>query len=292
MRAVVFGGAGFLGSHVADSLSEKGYEVVIFDKKNSSYIQHGQKMIVGNILDKEQVLEAIEGCDFVYNYAGIADLDDAATKPIDTIMLNIVGTCNIMDACVKQKVKRFVYASSFYANSDKGGFYRCSKQSAEIYIEEYSRKYALAYTILRYGSLYGPRADSNNGILSMLESAYRHGEIQYSGNGEEMREYIHAKDAADLSVKILGEEYRNSHIVLTGHDSYRIKDIIAVISEILDKNVKVVYKNKNSELHYAVTPYTYKPQGNMKLVSDYYHDIGQGLIECLNELDREENECL
>ena len=130
MKAIVFGGAGFLGSHVADALLRKGYEVTVFDKKESEYLQNGQAMIIGDILDKQQVADAVKGCDYVYNYAGIANLDDASTRPMDTVMLNIVGTCNILDACVEHHVKRFVYASSFYANSEKGGFYRCSKQAA------------------------------------------------------------------------------------------------------------------------------------------------------------------
>ena len=141
MRAVVFGGSGFLGSHVADELLKKGYEVIIFDKAKSGYLQSGQNMVIGDILDRQQVSAAVEGSDFVYDYAGIADLDDASTRPVDTAMLNVVGTCNILDACVTHKIRRFVYASSFYANSEKGGFYRCSKQAAEIYIEEYQRKY-------------------------------------------------------------------------------------------------------------------------------------------------------
>ncbi len=287
MRAVVFGGSGFLGSHVADTLTESGYEVVVYDIRPSEHLLDGQHMIVGNILDSAAVSAAVEGCDWVYDFAGLADLDSASTRPIDTVMLNVVGTCNIMDACVAHNVKRFIYASSFYANSDKGGFYRCSKQAAEIYIEEYSRKYDMDYTILRYGSLYGPRSDKNNGIRVMLEQALQDGHIHYFGSGEETREYIHVKDAARLSIRILNEEFRNKHIVLTGHDAYKIKDIIKVIEEILNKKIETTYENQASELHYDVTPYTYKPRSNYKLVNDFYHDIGQGIIECIEEIDKE-----
>jgi UDP-glucose 4-epimerase len=285
MKAVVFGGSGFLGSHVADTLTEKKYEVVVFDVNHSTYLLDGQQMVIGDILDADAVDRAVKGCDYVYDFAGLADLDSASTRPVDTVMLNVVGTCNIMDACVKHGVKRFVYASSFYANSDKGGFYRCSKQAAEIYIEEYNRKYDLGYTILRYGSLYGPRSDENNGIRKMLEQALKNGKVNYSGSGEETREYIHVKDAATLSVQILQDEYKNKHIVLTGHDSYKIRDIIRVMGEILNKDIKAEYTNQSSELHYDVTPYTYKPRSNYKLVNDLYHDLGQGLIECLEELE-------
>lgn len=287
MKAIVFGGSGFLGSHVADSLIENGHEVIVFDKKASEYLTNGQQMIIGDILNSDAVAKAVQGCEIVYDFAGLADLDSASTRPVDTVMLNVVGTCNIMDACVVHHAKRFVYASSFYANSDKGGFYRCSKQAAEIYIEEYNRKYGLEYTILRYGSLYGPRSDRNNGIRQMLEQALLNGTVHYQGSGEETREYIHVKDAARLSIQILNDEYKDKHIVLTGHDSYKVKDIIRVISEILDKDIEVEYSNQSSELHYDVTPYTYKPRSNYKLVNDFYHDLGQGLIECLEEIEEQ-----
>ncbi len=119
----------------------------------------------------------------------------------------------------------------------------------------------------------------------MLGQALETGTVQYQGSGEETREYIHVKDAARLSVQILEEDYRNKHIVLTGHDAYKVKDIIRVMSEILNKELKVEYSNISSELHYDVTPYTYKPRSNYKLVNDFYHDLGQGLIECLEEID-------
>lgn len=285
MKAVVFGGSGFLGSHVADELLKKGYEVVIFDRKKSSYRQNGQDFIIGDILDKQQVLAAVDGCDYVYDYAGLADLDDASTRPLDTVMLNVVGTCNILDACVTHKIRRFVYASSFYANSEKGGFYRCSKQAAEIYIEEYERKYGLAYTILRYGSLYGPRADKNNGMRKVIEQAMGGNIIHCSGTGDDVREYIHVMDAAELSVEVLDEKYENRHLQLTGHETYCRKQIIALIAEILNKDLTVVYDQMVSELHYNVTPYTYKPHINYKLVSNCYHDLGQGIIECIQEME-------
>lgn len=284
MKAIVFGGSGFLGSHVADSLSENGYYVSIYDIRRSDYLTDNQNMIIGDILDADSVKKAVAGCDIVYDYAGLASLDSASTRPVDSVMLNVVGTCNIMDACVACGVKRFVYASSFYANSEKGGFYRCSKQAAEIYIEEYNRKYGLDYTILRFGSLYGPRSDKGNGIRTMLLDAMNEGVVHYNGTGEETREYIHVKDAAGLSIRVLDDEFKNKNIVITGHDSYQVKDIVRIIGEILEKNVVGDYSNRSSELHYEFTPYTYKPKQNYKLVNDFYHDLGQGLIECMEEL--------
>ena len=108
--------------------------------------------------------KSIKDSSYVYNFAGIADLDYGVHQPIKSIEQNILATVNMLNFCKKHKIRRYVYASTIYVYSEKGGFYRCSKQAAENYIEEYYKKFKLNYTILRYGSLYGPGAGTNNGL--------------------------------------------------------------------------------------------------------------------------------
>jgi nucleoside-diphosphate-sugar epimerase len=81
----------------------------------------GQEMIIGDILDCEKVKAAVEGCDVVYNFAALSDLNEALDKPLDTIRTNILGNANIMDACRYHGTKRFIYASTIYVNSRQGG---------------------------------------------------------------------------------------------------------------------------------------------------------------------------
>tara|TARA_B100000315_G_C14553369_1_gene576917 strand:- start:59 stop:931 length:873 start_codon:yes stop_codon:yes gene_type:complete len=283
-NAIVFGGSGFLGSHVSDVLSEIGYEVTIFDLETSSYLQPGQKMVVGDILDREKVIKAVNGKDVVYHFAGLADLDDAKTKPMETVTRNILGTVNVLDAAVKAKVKHFIFSSTIYVYSSRGGFYRCSKQAGELYIEEYQKRYGLDFTILRYGSLYGPRATENNGIMRLLRQGLESGKITYQGTGEEMREYIYIKDAAKLTVDILSEKKKNRHLIITGHHPMKGSDMMKTINEILGNKVHVEYKNTPSSDHYGLTPYSFKPNFGSKLVSNVYMDMGQGLLECLHEI--------
>ena len=290
MNTVVFGGAGFLGSHVADGLAEAGHHVRIFDHKQSQYIRPGQSMIIGDILDSEAVSRAVEGCDYVYNFAGIADLDDASTKPVDTVLLNVYGSTLLLDACVRAGCKRFIYASTIYVYSDKGGFYRCSKQAAELYIEEYHRRYNLNYSILRYGTLYGPRADGRNSIYRYLQQALKEKKITVGGTGEEFREYIHVRDAARLSVDILNDTYSNTHVTLTGHQAVKFNDLLQTIREILGKRIDIEYLDVASDNHYELTPYSYVPKVGYKLTTNYYVDMGQGLLECLAEIHQEIDE--
>ena len=83
-HAAVFGGSGFLGSHVADALSDNGYEVRIFDRSPSPYLRSDQEMIEGDLLDEAAVCDAVHGCQAVYNFAGIADIADANDHPAKT----------------------------------------------------------------------------------------------------------------------------------------------------------------------------------------------------------------
>lgn len=283
-HVTVFGGSGFLGSHVADALSAKGYQVTIFDLNPSPYLLPEQKMVTGNILDTQAVLSAVDGADYVYNFAGIADLDDATTKPMETVQLNIMGNLNIMEAVVHAKGKRFVYASSIYVYSQKGGFYRCSKQASEIYVEEYQRRYNMDYTVLRYGTLYGSRADEKNSVYRYLKQALEKAEISCGGTGDEIREYINVRDAARLSVDILGDDFRNKHVILTGHHSMKFREMLLMIREILGGNIQINFNGKETRDHYNYTPYSFIPKIGQKLVSHLYVDIGQGLLECLHEM--------
>jgi UDP-glucose 4-epimerase len=285
MKTIVFGGSGLIGSHVADRLTEVGYDVTIFDLKPSPYLLPGQEIIIGDILDKKAVLDAVKGCDYIYNFAGMADLEAATTEPLRTIEQNIVGTAILLEATLRSRAKRFIQASTIYVYSDTGGFYRCSKQAAELYVEEYNRKFGLEYTILRYGTVYGPRADSRNSIYRYLKQALDEGRIDCGGTGDETREYIHVRDAAQLSVDILADKYRNKQVIITGHHPMRLRDMLYTIREILSNRIEINFEASKSDTpHYNITPYSFVPKIGRKLVTHEYVDMGQGLLECISEI--------
>lgn len=283
MRAIVFGGSGFLGSHVADVLTDKGYDVLIYDIRRSEYINGRQKMVVGDILDEKAVDRAVKGCDVVYNFAGIADIEEAAERPLDGIRYNILGNAIILEACRKNGVKRFVFASSLYVYSKAGSFYRSAKQSCELLIENYREMFGLNYTILRYGSLYGPRADKNNFIGQIVKQALDEKKITRYGDGEELREYIHVLDAARGSVEILEKEFENQHVILTGNQQMRVRDLLNMIKEMLDNSVKVEFLPSRQSCHYEITPYNFAPKVGRRLVTRTYLDLSQGILDVIHD---------
>lgn len=280
----VFGGAGFLGSHVCDQLTDEGYLVKIFDKEPSRWLKKDQLSIVGDISNYEQVLEAVNGVDIVYNFAALSDLDEARDKPIDTVKVNILSNTYILEACRVNNVNRFLFASSVYVYSRDGGFYRCSKQASENYIEEYQKSYGLEYTILRYGSLYGPRANDKNGLYRILKLALDTGEIKYDGSIDSLREYIHVEDAAKASVHALGSDFINESVVLTGQEPMRVVDLLHMISEILGLDTEIKFENLHKTGHYVRTPYAYNPKIGRKYIPPLHVDMGQGLIQLIDDI--------
>ncbi|UCC94724.1 MAG: NAD(P)-dependent oxidoreductase [Candidatus Omnitrophota bacterium] len=286
MKVVVFGGSGFLGSYVVDALLAEGYDTFVFDNKKSEHLKDSSKMITKNILDEEAVIEAVKGADIVYNFAAIADIDECIQHPLDAVKDNILGNTIILEACVKAKVKRFMFASSIYVYSATGGIYRSTKQACESLIDDYYKFYGLNFTILRYGTPYGPRADEQNSVYRFLEQAIERGKIEYYGDGSEVREYIHASDAARLSVRALDKQHQNECVLITGSHPVRITELFTMINEILNKKIRVEYSKKgikSLESHYQITPYSYNPKIAKKLMDDYYLDLGQGLLECIEE---------
>lgn len=282
-RALVTGGGGFVGSHTADALSAAGYDVRIFDRDVSPYLAAGQEMVTGDITDPAAVRKAAEGCDILYHFAAIADIEEAKKRPVDTWRVNIGGTLNALEAAREAGVKRFVFASTIYVYSDQGSFYRVSKQACENYVETYAKVFGLPFTILRYGSLYGRRAGPDNGIARLIASGLDEGRIVYHGHPDALREYIHVTDAARLSVDILADEFENRHIILTGNERMKIGDVMRMISEMMPGRPTAEFGDVTLAAHYAVTPHKYNPTIGHKLVRNDHIDLGQGILDCIAE---------
>lgn len=282
---IVFGGSGFIGSHVSDKLSDAGHNVTIFDNRPSSWLRSDQKIIIGDITDIDKVQDAIKNNEVVYNYAALSDINEAINDPVKTVDINIKGNLNILEACRVNDINHYIYASSVYVHSREGSFYRCSKQAAESYIEEYQKIYGIKYSILRFGSLYGPRSDESNAIYNIITNAIKTGKIEYVGSEDSLREYIHVEDAAAASVKALEEEFINSSVILTGQEPMRVLDLLKMIAEILgyeEKSVSLI--NKKQPGHYIRTPYAVSSKLGKKYIPSMHVDLGQGLMQMINQI--------
>lgn len=285
MKILVTGGSGFLGSHIADALTAAGHDVGVFDRKPSPWLQSRQTMIVGDVLDSAAVQRAMGGCDAAYHLAAVADINEAMNQPRAAVEVNILGTLNMLEAARAIGLKRFVLASSVYVYSNQGSFYRTTKQACEGLVGDYQERFGLEFTVLRFGSLYGPRADASNYIHHLLTQAITQRRIEHYGTGDEVREYIHVLDAAAMGVDVLAPEFANQFIHLTGRERMTSRDMMNMIREILGGDVAVAFKASDLPGHYLQTPYNYTPKLGRRFVRNTYIDLGCGLLECMQDID-------
>ena len=214
-----------------------------------------------------------------------------ATIPLHPVLpvdiAGVLGNVILLEACRKAGVKRYVFASTLYVYGKSGGFYRCSKQACELYIENYHDMFGLEYTILRYGSLYGPRADRRNAINRFVAEALEKGTITYYGAPTALREYIHVEDAALSTVEILGPEYANQNIVLTGNQPMQVGDLFRMIEEMLGKPIEIKYQHDPNSGHYQITPYAFMPKVGRKMTPHLSTELGQGVLKVMEEIHQE-----
>jgi len=290
MKILVTGASGFLGSHIADALSEAGHEVALFDLKPSRWLRTDQKMLTGSVLDVDAVRAAVACRDAVYHLAAVADIEEALGTPRKTVEINVLGTVNMLEAAREAKARRFVFASSIYVYSNEGSFYRTTKRACEQLIEDYRERFDLPFTVLRFGSLYGPRADATNGVYRLLAQALAERRVDYYGTGEEVREYIHVLDAAAMAADILTPEFTNQFIHLTGRERMTSRDMLNMIREMLGGNIELGFRATGQPGHYVQTPYNYTPKLGRRLMRSTYIDLGLGLLDCLQHMDQTSGE--
>ena len=283
MKIVVLGGSGFIGSHLCDLLSSKGHKVNIFDIKKSQYKKKNQKMYIGSILDKKKLSLAVRGCDFVYHFAALADLDIASNEPLKTAKINIIGTINALEICKKYNIKRFIFASSIYANTEEGSFYGSSKQAAESYIEKFYNNFGLNYTILRFGSLYGNRSGRGNGIKILINSGIKKGKLIYEGSKRAARKYIHVEDAANSCVEVIQKKYQNKYLTITGKRTVKVKNLIDILAKCLKiSRNKIKYLNNKNAGHYDIKPTPFKPRIGKNIKINKEKDFKNSLMDLIS----------
>jgi len=293
MRALVTGGRGFLGRHIVEELLKQNietiaYDIVEHDSCNSKTDSPLLKHVNGDILDKQALKKAMEGCDIVFHTAAIADINIVREIPEQTMEINVLGTTRCLQAARKCGIKRFLFASSVYSAGKHGSFYSISKKAGESLCKTYYEEFGLEYTILRYGSLYGTEANHWNFIYGVCKDLLSTGIYEYTSSPDSIREYIHIIDATRETVKISNDpQYKNKTVLITGHQRMKIQELFDMIQEIMGKKVIIKYKENSNNSHYVMTPYSFEPDVPIRINLPIYVDISEGILDCLRIVDKE-----
>lgn len=282
MRVMVTGGSGFLGSHIGDELVRRGNDVVVLD--TAPIPAADRETVAVDIRDAAAVRTAMDGCHAVFHCAAIADLDQARDDPRTAIEVNVLGTLNVLEAAASSGVPRIMHASSVYVFSKGGSVYRTTKQAAENLVQDLAGGLGLSATVLRFGSLYGPRADAQNAISRLVTQAVSEGRIDFWGDGTETREYVHIRDAASLAVDALDERFAGQALHITGRERMTTLELVEMINEILGGRLDISMRDEPFDGRYRLTPYSFDTSLGRRLVADTYVDLGLGLLEAIQEV--------
>lgn len=288
-KIVIWGGSGFLGSHVSDFFSGLGYQILVADIVKSQWLKKNQKMFLGDITNLDHVMKSLKNADYVFNFAGVSDIDLSNKNSLNTINKNLLGNINILEAARKNKIKKYIFASTIYVYSNTGGFYKCSKQASEIFVREYKKEFGLDYNILRFGTVYGTRSGNSNAVFRYINNNLNNKKTIIDGETDILREYINVKDVSVICNKILGKQYDNQTFIVTGNNQTRISDLLKMITEISGKKNKVVFNKKAKNLHYSITPYSFEENSSKKITSNIFTDLGQGILEIMDSIKNKNN---
>ncbi len=238
MNVLITGGSGFIGSHVVDKLMEAGYKVRVLDVK--APYRDDVEFMKGDVLSRPVLAKALNGMEVVYHLAGFSDINLVKGDPVRTIESNILGTAYLLEECRKAGVKRFLFASSVYAHSRKGHLYTTSKLSSEMLCGDYNTLYSLPYTVLRYGTAYGPRSREADVISIFVERALKDQDLVIHGSGGQKRNFIYVEDMASGSVAALKKGGENKTYVFAGTETVSIRSLAEIVKGEINDRVKIL----------------------------------------------------
>jgi len=220
-RVLITGGAGFIGSHIADACLHLGHEVVVVDNLSTGHRSNVNSNCEFHQLDiRSPQLEDVfkrHRFEIVCHQAALANVRDAMERPQTYADVNICGGVNVLECCSKYTVRKIIYASTAGCVYGEPRYlpvderhplaprdpYGASKASLELYLPLYQLNYGLAYTTLRYSNVYGPRQDPHGeaGVVAIFIGKML-GTTQpiINGDGEQLRDYIYVSDIVRANI--------------------------------------------------------------------------------------------
>ena len=155
------------------------------------------------------------------------------------------------------------------------------KDQVKNIIEDYSKKFGLKFSILRYGSIYGTRSNRFNAIYDLISQGIK--KIIRKGAGNEIRNYIHVKDAAQITLNILNKRYENKYLNIIGNKKIKVKNVLDLISKKLG-SIRLSIKKEQLKYHYKKNPYTYKIERGIEIKPKKSIKLSTGFDEIIKEV--------
>ncbi len=265
MRVFITGGAGFIGSNLADRLLEQKNEVVVYDDFSTGqmqFIEHNlnnslYSLIEGDVLDKADLSNAMRDCDVIFHFQANADVKGGMKNTIVDVIQNIIGTHNVLEAMKINDIKRIVFASSatVYGEPEQiptpenispiqTSLYGASKYSAEALIQAYCEYFDIQSWIFRFVSFMGPRY-THGVIFDFLKKLKRDpSKLHILGDGSQRKSYLHVTDGIDAILLAMEKSREKTNIFNLGNKEWiNVTDLANIVCTTAGiKNVTYTYE--------------------------------------------------
>ncbi|MDP2788598.1 MAG: NAD-dependent epimerase/dehydratase family protein [bacterium] len=250
-KVIVTGGAGFIGSHIADRLVADGYEVHIIDNLSIGKKENvNPKAIFHNIdiRDYDKLLPVFKDAKYVFHEAAFPQVQYSIENPVETNEINVLGTLNVLEASRVNKVKRVIFASSSAVYGDQATLpitesmeasplspYGSQKYIGEVYMKLYAQIYGVETVSLRYFNVYGPRQSASGAYASVIpkfiEFRKKNEPLLVTGDGEQTRDFVNIKDIVSANILAMkGEGIGRGEVLnIGGSNQYSINYIAKLI---------------------------------------------------------------
>ena len=316
-KILVIGGAGFIGSHVVLELLKEPIEsVIIYDNMTRGKLENISSALEdkrckiyengGDIRDIDILDTAMKGCDYVVHLAAMWLLH-CKDYPRTAFDVNIQGTFNVLEACVKNKVKKLVYSSSASVYGDavsvpmteehpfnNQNFYGATKICGEAMCRAFYDRYGLNYSGLRYMNVYGPGQDQTaayTGVVPiMLNKIDANEQPKINGDGTQAYDFIYVEDAARANVCALKSESTDEFYNVGTEIQTSIDDLCNLILELKKSNLKVEYMpySKEDARRLVQNRIGSKVKAKEDLMFEFKYSLRDGMIKLIEWRDSNE----
>lgn len=267
-RCLVFGGGGFIGSHLTEELLKAGYDVTVFDKlnfsrKNITGVLDKIKVVEGDFNNEIEIDNALKRVDYVFHLVSSTLPASSNENPSYDVETNLISSLNLFKECVNRKIKKVIFLSSggtVYGipesipvkenNSTKPlCSYGIVKKAIEDYLYLFYKIHGLDYFVFRLSNPYGERQNPfvAQGVIPVfMNKAMEDEQINIWGNGEVIRDYIYIKDAVEVLVKSLKINSDDKVLNLSSGTGLSLNQIIDLIKDLTGKEIKIEYQKERS----------------------------------------------
>jgi len=301
LKVFVTGGAGFIGSHIVEELLKQGAEVTIYDNfsfgsyKNLEHLKNDIKIIEGDILDFGKLLSSMKNHDVVSHHAAQLEIFLGIKNPHKDLEINVIGSLNVFKAAKKNNIKKVINASSacIYGQTDRATTenyypqpnweYGVSKLAAEKYANIYSSYYNLPIINLRYAITYGQREWYRRVLTIFIKRALNNLPIVIFDKGDQIRDFIHVKDAVELhNLCIQKDEINNENYNVGTGISVTVSQLANIISEVINEThsykPEIIYENLQEGVFSSIVKEKKRNKSELKMmlldISQAKKDLG------------------